>query len=173
MAGFDTAYVVTYYWLLSTHRGLRQLAMATLLAWSCALNFHSWNESMIFWPPDPLPKWQGSQSGKPVSPRLRCTQNVYLIPWPIHSFIWRWLLLCDNNVLSFLRWDLLTSIGMYSKNIHFLHRVQGRHIDYLRRAKSAFRDFPRKLFLRTHHIFSWLLDMKVHASYFILKLTVR
>lgn len=143
MAGFDTAYVVTYYWLLSTHRGLRQLAMATLLAWSCALNFHSWNEAIIFWLPDPLPMWQDSQSGKPVSPRLSCTQNLYLVHWSVHSFIWRWLLFFDNNVLSVLKWDPLTFVGMYSKKNTFLNRVQGRHDWLLRRAKSAFRGFPR------------------------------
>lgn len=102
MAGFDRAYVVTYYWLLSTHRGLRQLAMATLLAWSCALNFHSWNESMIFWLPEPQPKWQESQSGKPVSPSLDVPKmfTLYTDPYP---FIWRWLLLCDK--MYYLFWD--------------------------------------------------------------------
>lgn len=96
--------------------------MATLLAWSCALNFHSWNESMIFWLPDPLPMWQESQSGKPVSPRLRCTPNVYLVRWSIDSFIWGQLLLCENAVLSLLRWYPLTSVVFWN-NIYFKNKI--------------------------------------------------
>lgn len=119
MARFDRAYVVTYYWLLSTHRGLRQLAMATLLAWSCALNFHSWNESMIFWLPDPLPMWQESQSGKPVSQGLD-VPKMFTLCTDAYTFIWRWLFLCDKNVLSLLRWNLLTSTSLYRPTSQYI-----------------------------------------------------
>lgn len=166
-AGFAGAHAVTFYWFLSTQGGLTQPAGATLLAWSCALNFCRWNESMVFWPPDPLPMWQGSQSGKPFLPKLHWTQFVYLIHWYKRSLIWRWLFAYGKDILSLWRRCPFPSVGSYIFRNTFLSRAQGRHAWLLRRAASAARDSPKWAVPKASAHLQWIPVMKAHAPYSI------